>query len=117
MLFIRLLLVLFGIANAIPPTCDSSRIWSCATQYLDTNNDNQLSLDELNQYILEPPCGYAMYKVTGATALAQCDMNSDGILTYSDMIAPAGCFATTQLVRAMCDECDRCDAYVPGPLG
>lgn len=118
MVLLALVLALWvATAAAGAPSCNGDSIFACLLMYLDSNSDGVISESEFNGYILNAPCGVALYSVTGATALEECDANHNGVIDASDMTAPFGCLNSLQLQTTICRECDRCAAYVASPLG
>lgn len=104
-------LVLFLLVPAIwAQTCSKSRVVSCAMTYVDTNQDSIVTTEELDNFIMEGPCG-VIDAATGAGIMEFCDFNRDGHLTAVDDVDPADapCLYSEPLMKMVCDQCDKCD--------
>ena len=108
---------LFSLCNALE--CTSERIVQCLYNYVDINNDTQVDVYELNNFILGRPCGGDFIPMCGEGVLRHCDKDGDGVLTDSaaDTNFETGCLRIESMRNLVCDECDRCDvSYVPVEL-
>lgn len=107
----RLLLFLLVATTVARAVCTRERIISCMLQYIDSNNDTQISVSEWNQFILYTTCGEYVPKVSGTTIMNNCDKNGDSLLDATDYDDFNSCMIVDALRESICLTCDQCDAH------
>ncbi len=102
------LLVLF---LALAQGCTKNDVVTCALTHIDTNGDNQITVAELDHFLMENTCGVQISDVTGTSIMGFCDYNKDGVLTAADDIngATMPCLYSEPLRKMICVECAKCD--------
>ena len=104
-------LVFFLFSLTLAQTCTKSRVVACALTYVDTDSNGRITQAELDDFIMEGPCG-PIPAATGAGIVQFCDFNGDGELTAVEDIDPpdAPCLYSEPLMKMVCEQCDKCDA-------
>lgn len=94
--------------------CTVERIATCATTYLDLDQDSMISAGEINTFVVYQPCGPLALTAMGETVMEFCDRNKDGYMSQVDLEAtPFNCL-TMPVKTQLCKVCDQCDANPPG---
>jgi hypothetical protein len=103
-------LLAIAIVSAVP-TCNRARILACAMTWLDTDHDNRINATELNNYVLNQPCGPDPTRFTGAGILLACDKNMDGYLDATDYDVIGSCMEIHTYQMLACNKCNDCEKY------
>lgn len=109
----KLLLLLFLFLGCAWSVCDRARILSCAFQYVDQDGDHRINATEINNFMLEQPCGRLSQIITADRFLQYCDKSGDGFFNETDYDAPLSCFNSNGVRKYICLNCDRCDEFFP----
>ena len=105
---LNLLLVLGALCAATP--CTEERIKTCLIQHLDTDEDNKISPDEFNMFVLKEPCGPDSFESRAVDIFPFCDINKDGYLDAADYDEAIGCVRIASVRTQICKRCDKCDS-------
>lgn len=91
-------------------TCDRARILSCTFQYLDTDSNGSINATEINNFMLNQPCGHLSSILSAERFFNSCDTNADNLFTAVDYDSPLSCFKSNGIKKYICLNCDRCDS-------
>jgi len=112
MLFLVVLFLVVATARTCPPTTRDDLLVCLA--HVDSNEDGTLTAEELDAWIGNHtaclPLRFSQH-YSGASIMAQCDMDVSGNLTMHDWTVEGACFTLPSRQRLLCDWCVHCDQY------
>ena len=102
--------LLFGFALALPQgsDCPHTELITCLLNHMDIDHNGSINSTEVNNYMLEQPCGLETSVISGPRMLMYCDMNENGVLDENDYYNATGCMKTLGFQRMLCIKCRNC---------
>ena len=114
-----LIFILLAMSEAgAPASCSTKeQLQTCVFTFVDADNDGNVTLSELDHFIMYDPCDARPTRTTGLSVMQRCDKDEDGVISEGDFTHERSCANILGMVRIGCRICDKCNGVLNGARG
>lgn len=101
----------------MPVSCTTKeQLQACVFAHVDTNLDGNVTVAELDHFLMYDPCDARPTRVTGMAVMNRCDKDGDGVISEADFTHAQSCGNIAGMVRVGCRICNKCNGLAKRAL-